>query len=74
LDVVKEMIEKLRGKVEIHSEKNVGTNIRIILHLSLTIMEILLVKAKDDYFAIPIYTIDQTDRVPVSSIRKIRAI
>jgi len=71
LDVVKEMIEKLRGKVEIHSEKNVGTNIRIILHLSLTIMEILLVKAKDDYFAIPIYTIDQTDRVPVSSIEKL---
>lgn len=71
LDVVKEMVEKLRGKVEIHSEKSVGTNFRIILPLSLTILEILLVKALNDYFAIPIYTIDQTDRVPLSSIEKL---
>ncbi|MCX8058850.1 MAG: chemotaxis protein CheA [Spirochaetes bacterium] len=71
LDVVKEMVEKLRGKVEINSEKSVGTNIRIILPLSLTILEILLVKSLNDYFAIPIYTIDQTDRVSISSIEKL---
>lgn len=71
LDVVKEHIERLRGKIELFSEKGFGTTIKIILPLTLTILEVLLVTSNDKSFSIPIYTVEQTDRVPISNIEKL---
>lgn len=71
LDVVKEHIERLRGKIELFSEKGFGTTIKIILPLTLTILEVLLVTSNGKSFSIPIYTVEQTDRVPISNIEKL---
>ncbi len=71
LDVVKEKVDKLRGKIEIQTEKNLGTTFRFTLPLSLSVQKVLLVKSADNYFSIPIYTIENTDRVPLSSLEKL---
>ncbi len=53
LDVVKNSIEKLRGKVEITSELGKGSTFSIILPLTLAIIDGILVKSGDDIFIIP---------------------
>jgi len=53
LDVVKNSIEKLRGKVEVNSELGKGSTFSIILPLTLAIIDGMLVKSGDDIFIIP---------------------
>ncbi len=71
LDVVKEHVSRLRGRIDVTSEKDIGTSIKIILPLTLTILEVLMVKAQDSFYAIPIYNIELTDRIPINSIEKL---
>ncbi len=71
LDVVKEHISRLRGRIDVTTERDIGTSIKIILPLTLTILEVLMVKAQDSFYAIPIYNIEQTDRIPIQSIEKL---
>jgi len=53
LDVVKNSIEKLRGKVEVNSEFGKGSTFSIILPLTLAIIDGMLVKSGEDIFIIP---------------------
>ncbi len=53
LDVVKNSIEKLRGKVEINSEFGKGSSFSIILPLTLAIIDGMLVRNENDIFIIP---------------------
>lgn len=53
LDVVKSEIIKLRGQIEIQSEKDMGTTIRLKLPLSLSIIDTLLIQSGELYFALP---------------------
>ncbi len=53
LDVVKNSIEKLRGKVEVSSELGKGSTFSIILPLTLAIIDGMLVKSGEDIFIIP---------------------
>jgi two-component system chemotaxis sensor kinase CheA len=71
LDVVKEHVTQLRGRIDVTTEKDIGTSIKIILPLTLTILEVLMVKAMDSFYAIPIYNIEQTDRIPIQSIEQL---
>ena len=71
LDVVKDHITRLRGRIEVTTEKNIGTSIKLILPLTLTILEVLMVKSCDSFYAIPIFNIEQTDRIPFSSIEQL---
>ncbi len=71
LDVVKDHVSQLRGRIDVTTEKDIGTSIKIILPLTLTILEVLMVKAADSFYAIPIYNIEQTDRIPIQSIEKL---
>lgn len=60
LDVVKKQVEKLRGSIEIESKLGVGTKFSIILPLTLTILEAMLVNISDNLFAIPVNVIEET--------------
>lgn len=71
LDVVKEHVLKLRGRIDVTTEKDIGTSTKIILPLTLTILEVLMVKAADSFYAIPIYNIEQTDRISIQAIEKL---
>ena len=53
MDVVRENIETLRGKIEIESSPGVGTVFTILLPLTLAIIDGLLIGAGDDRYIIP---------------------
>jgi two-component system chemotaxis sensor kinase CheA len=53
MDVVKTNIEKIGGKVSVHSRAGLGTTVRIRIPLTLAIIPALIVTAGGDRFAIP---------------------
>jgi two-component system chemotaxis sensor kinase CheA len=60
MDVVKNNIEKLGGKIKISTAKNNGTNIEISLPLTLAILDGLNIKVGKEIFIIPLNLIIQT--------------
>ena len=65
MDVVKTNIEKLGGEVKLSSKLGKGTSLRIILPLTLAIIEGVVIRAQDDKFVLPLSQI--TEMVKVSS-------
>ncbi len=59
MDVVKRAIEALRGSVQIHSRKGVGTTIRVRIPLTLAIIESLLVRIDEDHFVLPLAMVEE---------------
>lgn len=62
LDVVRRNIEKLRGKVEIHSVLGQGTTFSILLPLTLAIIDGMLVGVGDDRYIIPTLSVRESFR------------
>lgn len=62
MDVVRKVIEKLRGKVEIYSTEGKGCRFVIRVPLTLAIMDGILVKIGQERFIIPTVTIKETLR------------
>lgn len=60
LDVVRNKIESLGGKVTVHSQLGVGTTFSIQLPLTLSIISSMLVQIEDEKFAIPLSSIIET--------------
>ena len=60
MDVVKNQIEKLRGSINIETNFGQGTDITIVLPLTLTIVEALLVNVGKSIFAIPLNVVEET--------------
>lgn len=59
MDVVKKKIGEIRGEVSIDSEINKGTTITLVLPLTLSIIDGLLVKVANNQYVIPISSIDK---------------
>ena len=59
MDVVKTMITKLNGSVDIDSEKGKGTQIRIRVPLTLAILPTLMVSFEEDSYAIPLTSVQE---------------
>ncbi|MFQ5887508.1 MAG: chemotaxis protein CheA, partial [Candidatus Hydrothermarchaeales archaeon] len=53
MDVVKNMVTKLGGSIQVSSTKGKGSVLSLKLPLSLAIIKVLLVEVKDDVYAIP---------------------
>jgi len=62
MDVVRRNIEKLRGKVEIHSVAGQGTTFTIILPLTLAIIDGMLVGVGNDRYIIPTLAVRESFR------------
>lgn len=62
MDVVKEGIEKLRGHLNIESEKAVGSRFIISLPLTLAIIDGMLVRVDDEKYIIPTIAIQKAFR------------
>lgn len=71
MDVVKKQISKLKGVIDIHSSPNVGTTISIQLPLTLAIVQSLLVKSKDEIFAIPLSAVVESIRIKPSDLQRV---
>ncbi|HNX68907.1 MAG TPA: hybrid sensor histidine kinase/response regulator [Candidatus Omnitrophota bacterium] len=71
LDVVREMVVKLKGMVEVDSDPSRGTTFRIKLPLTLAITESLLAVAGSDTFAVPVDSVLETIRITPSDIKSV---
>jgi two-component system, chemotaxis family, sensor kinase CheA len=71
MDVVKKAIEKLRGTVEIISQKGVGTTFVIKLPLTTAIIDGMLVKVGSNRYIIPTLAVRQLVRPEADSINSI---
>ncbi|MBP7553159.1 MAG: chemotaxis protein CheA [Spirochaetes bacterium] len=69
MDVVKTQIEKLRGRVDIHTVVGSGTKFIIVLPLTLTIVEALLVNVQRNIFAVPISVVEETIKINRNEIK-----
>lgn len=80
MDVVKNMITKLNGSIDIHSVLGEGTQIKIRVPLTLAILPTLMVSFEDDSYAIPLtsvqeifdYDADQTNRIDGQMMVRLR--
>jgi len=70
MDVVKSNLDKLGGQVDIETEVDKGTTIRIKLPLTLAIIPSLLVVVGDNRYAIPQVNVNEMLRVPANLVRE----
>ncbi len=59
MDVVRTMITKLNGSIDISSEENKGTQIRIRVPLTLAILPTIMVSFEEDSYAIPLTSVQE---------------
>jgi len=72
MDVVKNVIESLNGRVYIQSQPDKGTRVSIVLPLTLAIIQVLLVRVAGNVYAFPIVNIDSTIRASATEIKKVQ--
>ncbi len=68
MDVVKTNIEKLNGIIDIESEINVETTMKLKIPLTLAIIQALLVGVQEEYYAIPLASVLETVRITSEEI------
>ncbi len=70
MDVVITQLAKINGRIEIKTEKNVGTRFIIKLPLTLAIAQALIVKVKDQEVAVPMNLVEETTRFSDKDIQR----
>jgi two-component system sensor histidine kinase and response regulator WspE len=68
LDVVQDMVRRVRGSVTVSSELGKGTRFELQLPLTLSVMRVLLVEVSGEPYAIPLAHIARTLKLPIGSI------
>ncbi len=72
LDVVKTKIESINGDISIETKPGLGTKFRIKLPLTLAIIQALMVSVKDEIYAIPLSSVNETSLINQSDIKVIQ--
>ena len=57
MDVVKTNIQRLNGRIEIHSEPSQGSKITIFLPLTLAILPVLMLKLEEQIYSLPLSSV-----------------
>ncbi|HSQ78517.1 MAG TPA: hybrid sensor histidine kinase/response regulator, partial [Nitrospirota bacterium] len=70
MDVVSNQIAKINGRIEIKTEKGVGTKFLIRLPLTLAIAQALIVKFRDQELAVPMSLVEETTRFSFKEIQR----
>ncbi|HKS25996.1 MAG TPA: chemotaxis protein CheA [Thermoanaerobaculia bacterium] len=71
LDVVKKNIQELKGTIDIVSNVGQGTTFRIMLPITLAIIQALVVRAAGEQFAIPLTSVEESLRIYSRDIRTV---
>ncbi len=72
LDVVKTKIESINGEISIETKPGQGTKFRIKLPLTLAIIQALMVSVKNEIYAIPLSSVNETSLINQSDIKVIQ--
>lgn len=70
MDVVAKKISDLRGRLDIQTERDIGTSITIKLPQTLSIIDTLLVEVADSFFILPLSIVDQCLAAQKSDMQK----
>jgi len=70
MDVVSNHLLRINGRIEIKTEKGVGTKFVIRLPLTLAIAQALIVKLKDQEMAVPMNLVEETTRFAYKDIQR----
>ncbi len=70
MDVVTTQLAKINGRIEIKTEKGVGTRFTIRLPLTLAIAQALIVRMKDQEVAVPMNLVEETTRFSEKEIQR----
>jgi chemosensory pili system protein ChpA (sensor histidine kinase/response regulator) len=70
MDVVSTHLAKINGRIEIKTEKGVGTKFVIRLPLTLAIAQALIIKFKDQELAVPMTLVEETTRFSEKDIQR----
>lgn len=71
LDVVKKNLQELKGSIDILSLPGEGTTFRIMLPITLAIIQALVVRAAGEQFAIPLTSVEESLRIYSRDIRTV---
>jgi two-component system chemotaxis sensor kinase CheA len=71
MDVVRTNLKKLHGVIELDSELGKGSCVTLKLPLTLAIMPVLLVRVREEVFALPLRSVMETVRVPEDSVHEV---
>ncbi len=71
LDVVKKNLQELKGSIEVISTVGEGTTFRIMLPITLAIIQALIVRAGGEQFAIPLTSVEESLRIYSRDIRTV---
>jgi two-component system chemotaxis sensor kinase CheA len=71
MDVVKTNIQRLKGRIDIHSEPGAGTRFTIRLPLTLAILPVLMLAVDDQPFAIPLSTVREIIELDAARTQKV---
>lgn len=70
MDVVKKNIEDLRGSIELETEKGKGTTVKILLPLTLSIIDGLLIHVGNNRYILPMNNVKQVFPVTRKELKK----
>ncbi len=70
MDVVTNQLAKINGRIEIKTEKDVGTRFTIKLPLTLAIAQALVIKVKDQEVAVPMNLVEETTRLSEKEVQR----
>jgi two-component system chemotaxis sensor kinase CheA len=68
MDVVKRNVEAMRGRVQLHSEQGKGTTFRLVLPMTLAVIDGLLVSCGPERFILPALGVFETVQVSPSRL------
>jgi two-component system chemotaxis sensor kinase CheA len=71
MDVVRSNLKKMNGSVQLESEVGVGTTIQLRLPLTLAILPVLLVRVREDVYALPLRSVIETARIHPREVHKV---
>jgi two-component system chemotaxis sensor kinase CheA len=71
LDVVKKNLQELKGSIDILSVPGEGTTFRVMLPITLAIIQALIVRAAGEQFAIPLTSVEESLRIYSRDIRTV---
>jgi two-component system sensor histidine kinase and response regulator WspE len=71
LDLVREMVKAVRGKIQVTAQPGRGTRFQLQLPISLSVIRALLVEVVEEPYAVPLAQIVHTFKLPESRVQSV---